>query len=166
MPRTSAQCLVWQHKGVDRKECDCMQCGSPEQNRMEVHSRQPSDWRRHLIGSTHLKQHEKEYAYFRSVVRLGLSKIRISQMSYARHVTCNRLHIDNSYYLGEMIMLLKTILTLDFLKKSLLCEEFPLHTLPALRFALSTKTILHHNGRLPHPHFKSLFHPCILKLKR
>ena len=48
--RTSAQCLVWQHKGVDRKECDCMQCGSPEQNRMEVHSRQPSDWRRHLIG--------------------------------------------------------------------------------------------------------------------
>ena len=50
MPRTSAQCLVWQHKGVDRKECDCMQCGSPEQNRMEVHSRQPSDWRRHLIG--------------------------------------------------------------------------------------------------------------------
>ena len=27
-----------------------MQCGSPEQNRMEVHSRQPSDWRRHLIG--------------------------------------------------------------------------------------------------------------------
>ena len=53
MPRTSAQCLVWQHKGVDRKECDCMQCGSPEQNRMEVHSRQPSDWwRRHLIGFT------------------------------------------------------------------------------------------------------------------
>ena len=50
MQRTSAQCLVWQHKGVDRKECDCMQCGSPEQNRMEVHSRQPSDWRRHLIG--------------------------------------------------------------------------------------------------------------------
>ena len=32
------------------KECDYMQCGSPEQNRMEVHSRQPSDWRRHLIG--------------------------------------------------------------------------------------------------------------------
>ena len=50
MPRTSAQCLVWQHKGVDRKECDCMQCGSPEQNRMEVHSRQPSDWRRLQIG--------------------------------------------------------------------------------------------------------------------
>ena len=40
---------------MDRKECDCMQCGSPEQNRMEVHSRQPSDWRRHLIGIGYLK---------------------------------------------------------------------------------------------------------------